>query len=67
MVEYIIIVVVIAITSLVVIGYFGDAIKKKFAGAVATLDEDLGKEVSNVAPGDSLQQLKTLDPKGIQE
>lgn len=38
MVEYIIIVVVIAIAALVIFGLFGDTIKKKVGGAVDELD-----------------------------
>lgn len=40
MVEYIIIVAVVAIAALVVFGIFGDTIQKKIAGAVDTLEGD---------------------------
>jgi len=40
MVEYIIIVVVIAIAALVIFGLFGDTIQKKLGGAVDELEGD---------------------------
>jgi Flp pilus assembly pilin Flp len=40
MVEYIIIVAVVAIAALVIFGLFGDAIQKKLGGAVDALDGD---------------------------
>ncbi len=40
MVEYIIIVVVIAIAALVIFGMFGDTIQKKLGGAVDQLEGD---------------------------
>ena len=47
MVEYIIIVVVVAVAALVVFGLFGDTIKKKMSGAVSSLDEDLGSQAQS--------------------
>ena len=40
MVEYIIIVAVVAIAALVIFGLFGDAIQKKLGGAVDALDNE---------------------------
>lgn len=64
MVEYIIIVVVIAVAALVVFGFFGDAIKKKMSGAVSALDEDLGSEAQSEASESSAEQLRNLDADG---
>lgn len=47
MVEYIIIVVLIAITLLALVGLFGKAIAKKFSGATSALDEDVGAEAQD--------------------
>lgn len=66
MVEYIIIVVVIAIAALVVFGLFGDTLTKKTAGAVSTLDKDLGSEAQAAAAEKSLDKLKSLDSSGIE-
>ena len=64
MVEYIIIVVVIAIAGLVLFGLFGDVLKKKMSGAVSALDEDLGEKAQNAAEKSAADQLKSLDEKG---
>ena len=58
-VEYIIIVVVIAIASLVIIGMFSDTIRTKIAGAASALgtEEDVKSEVES----DSVNTLKELD------
>ena len=64
MVEYIIIVVVIAVAALVVFGFFGDTIKKKMSGAVSALDEDLGSDAQAEADKSSADQLRNLDADG---
>ena len=64
MVEYIIIVVVIAVAALVVFGFFGDAIKKKMSGAVSSLDEDLGSDAQTEAGKSSADQLRNLEADG---
>ena len=56
MVEYIIIVVLIAITLITLIGFFGKAIGKKFSGATSAIDEDMGD--------DGTAKLKRLDEAG---
>ncbi len=58
MVEYIIIVAVVAIAALVVFGLFGDTVKKKLGGAVDELDN--GGAGAAAASEDSLEQLKDL-------
>ena len=64
MVEYIIIVVVIAVAALVVFGLFGDTIKKKMSGAVSALDEDLGSQAQSEASESSADQLRNLEADG---
>jgi Flp pilus assembly pilin Flp len=64
MVEYIIIVVVIAIAGLVLFGIFGDTLKKKMSGAVSALDDDKGGEAQAEAAKASADQLKDLDETG---
>ena len=67
MVEYIIIVVVIAIAALTVFGYFGGAATKKVAGATSSIDEEIGEKAANAVDdsGSTLGTLKTLDKTGI--
>lgn len=64
MVEYIIIVAVIAIAALVMFGLFGDTIKKKMSGAVSSLDEDLGSQAQTEADTSSADFIKNLDADG---
>ena len=64
MVEYIIIVVVIAVAALVVFGLFGDTLKKKMSGAVSALDEDLGSDAQTEADKSSADQLRNLEADG---
>ena len=65
MVEYIIIVVVVAVAALVVFGLFGDTIKKKMSGAVSSLDEDLGSQAQSEACTSSAETLRNLDAEGV--
>lgn len=62
MVEYIIIVVLIAIAGIVLFGKFGKAIFKKTAGATSALDSDVGDEAqsaySDIGDGESLPRLQ---------
>lgn len=58
MVEYIIIVAVVAIAALFLFGMFGDVLKKKLGGAVDELDG--GSEGKNAASESSLEQLQDL-------
>jgi Flp pilus assembly pilin Flp len=67
MVEYIIIVVLIAITLLTLVGFFGKAIAKKFSGATSALDEEVGAEAQdayNDIGDDGTDVLKRLDESG---
>lgn len=64
MVEYIIIVAVIAVAALVVFGLFGDTIKKKMSGAVSALDTDLGSQAQTEAATSSSDFIKNLDSDG---
>ncbi len=64
MVEYIIIVAVIAVAALVVFGLFGDTIKKKMSGAVSALDTDLGSQAQTEAATSSADFIKNLDSDG---
>ena len=64
MVEYIIIVVVIAIAGLVLFGLFGDTIRKKMSGAVSALDDELGGAAQSEAEKSSAEGLRNLDAAG---
>ncbi len=59
MVEYIIIVAVVAIAALVIFGIFGDTIQEKLGGAVKELDS--GTQADRVEVQDSKDFLKNLD------
>lgn len=65
MVEYIIIVVVIAIAALAVFGYLGGAATKKVAGATSSLDEEIGEKAAGAVEDSTLGTLKKLDKTGI--
>ena len=65
MVEYIIIVAIIAIGGLFIFGIFGDTLKKKMSGVVSTLDDEKGSEAQEAAEKSSAEQLKTMDVDGI--
>lgn len=56
MVEYIIIVAVVAVAALVVFGLFGDTIQEKLGGAIQELDSD-----AEVETQDSREYLQDLD------
>lgn len=63
MVEYIIIVAVVAIAALVLFGMFGDTIKAKLGGAVDELNG--GSEGANAAQEESsVEQLQELGDDG---
>lgn len=65
MVEYIIIVAIIAIGGLVIFGIFGDTLKKKMSGVISTLDEDKGSEAQTEAGKNSADQLKDMGDDGL--
>ena len=63
MVEYIIIVAVVAIAALVIFGLFGDTIQEKLAGATSELDAD-STAADQVEEGASRDFLRDLDADG---
>ena len=64
MVEYIIIVVLIAITLLVLFGKLSKATGKKVAGATAALDEEIGSEAADLTDEEPSDKLRQLDETG---
>jgi len=66
MVEYIIIVVIVAIAAMAIVGVFSDTIRQKFSGAVVELggDEDAADEALEK---DSKDWLKDLESDGSGE
>lgn len=63
MVEYIIIVVIIAITAIAVVGFFSDRIRKMFGGAAVELGADEADSTTAVG-GESAEWIKGLDETG---
>ena len=63
MVEYIIIVALIAISLIAVFTYFGKATAKKVAGATEAIDSDLGSQAKSAV--ESIEN--PADPKNIKE
>ncbi len=64
MVEYIIIVVLIAISLLVLFGKLSKATGKKVAGATSALDEEVGSEAATLAEEDPAEKIKSFDADG---
>lgn len=64
MVEYIIIVVLIAITLLVLFSKLSKATGKKVAGATSALDSDVGSEAATLANEIDENKVKNLDTDG---
>jgi Flp pilus assembly pilin Flp len=66
MVEYIIIVAVVAVAALVVFGLFGDTIRTKMSGAISTLDsgDNADQAQADVTSKKSGEFLKNLDETG---
>ena len=64
MVEYIIIVVLIAISLLVLFGKLSKATGKKVAGATSALDEEVGSEAASIAEEDPADKIKKFDTDG---
>lgn len=67
MVEYIIIVAIIAIGALTVFGFFGDTIKEKVSGVVNALGGEKSGEASAEASESSREALTKLTKDGLQE
>ena len=66
MVEYIIIVVVIAIAALAVFGYFGGAVQEKVAGATSSIDSgEHGSAAQDEVQKTTSDSLKSLKKTGI--
>lgn len=60
MVEYIIIVAVVAVAALVIFGMFGDTIKKKMGGAIDELDGGSAGQTA-AEESSSYEQLQELE------
>lgn len=66
MVEYIIIVVVIAIAALALFGLLGDTVKEKTSGAVSSLTStDLASDAQSEAEESSVDVFKEMDSTGL--
>ncbi|MFA6717233.1 MAG: hypothetical protein WC082_16040 [Victivallales bacterium] len=61
--EYVIIIVIVALAALVVIGAFSDRIRNLFAGVTNTL----GGNAETVSDGQSVQDMKDLQGSGLDE
>ena len=66
MVEYIIIVAVIAIGCLVIFGMLGDTIKKKASGVISSMDDEKGSEAQAEAGNESAEMFKKMSDSGIE-
>ena len=64
MVEYIIIVSLIAISLIALVGFFGKGLAKKWAGATSALDADAGDEARSVADGFDENRIRSLQSDG---
>lgn len=64
MVEYIIIVVLIAITLLVLFSRLSRATGRKIAGATSALDADVGSEAATLADSIDENRVRNLDTDG---
>ncbi|MBP5543142.1 MAG: hypothetical protein ILM98_03635 [Kiritimatiellae bacterium] len=64
MVEYIIIVVLVAIALLAIFGKFSKGVGRKVSGATSAIDEDAGAEAQKLADEDPAEKIKTLDADG---
>lgn len=66
MVEYIIIVVLIAVALIALVGLFMKATGKKFAGATSALDDEVGSEAQQAYQdlGEGGERLRKLDERG---
>ena len=64
MVEYIIIVVLVAIALIALLGKFSKGVGRKVAGATSALDEEAGSEAATLADEDPAEKIKTLGPDG---
>ena len=69
MVEYIIIVVVIAIAALAVFGILGDTVTEKTSGAVSSLTttKNAGRAQDAAKEGGAIDKFKSMDKEGVKE
>ncbi len=64
-VEYIIIVVIVAVGALTIMGFFSDTIKEKMSGVISALGGSAATEAQGEAEtGGSLEALQELDATG---
>jgi Flp pilus assembly pilin Flp len=65
-VEYILIVVLVAIASLVVLGLFSDTLRKKISGAISSMtNTSEAQDAQSNADNKSEDILKDLDKEGV--
>lgn len=64
-VEYIIIIVIVAIAALTVMGIFSQTIREKISGVVAVFGGSRADEASAEADKDSVEMLQELDKDGM--
>lgn len=64
MVEYIIIVVLVAVALIAIFGKFSKGVGRKVAGATSAIDEEAGGEAAQLADEDPAEKIKTLGPDG---
>ena len=64
MVEYIIIVSLIAISLIALVGFFGKGLAKKWAGATSALDDDVGSQAQSAADNVDGNRIKNLQADG---
>lgn len=64
MVEYIIIVVLVAVALIAIFGKFSKGVGRKVAGATSAIDEEAGSEAASLADEDPADKIRTLDPDG---
>jgi len=64
MVEYIIIVALIAISLIAIVGFFGQGLARKWAGATSALDDDSGGRAAGLVDGVTGDKIKGLKEDG---
>ena len=65
--EYIIIIALVAVAALTVLGFFGDRIKQLIAGSTSAISNDTHASEAAGDYGDSLSNLKEMDKDGPPE
>ena len=64
MVEYIIIVALIAISLIALVGFFGKGLAKKWAGATSAIDAEAGSEAQSAADSIDGNKIRDLQSDG---